>query len=112
MLTFAWTAALSFSPLPLRVSLLLGILTALIGFCAGIYALVVAFIHFFFADVGIPYSSGWASIMTLLCLVGGAILVGIGILGEYVARIYDEIKARPLYLVSYRRNVEHSTHPL
>jgi glycosyltransferase involved in cell wall biosynthesis len=108
MLTFAWTAALSFSPLPLRVSLLLGIVTALIGFAAGLYALIVAFIHFFFADVGIPYSSGWASIMTLLCLVGGAILVGIGILGEYVARIYDEIKARPLYLVSYRRNLESS----
>lgn len=111
MLTFAWTAALSFSPLPLRVSLLLGILTALIGFFAGLYALVVAIIHFFFADLGIPYSSGWASIMTLLCLVGGAILVGIGILGEYVARIYDEIKARPLYLVSYRRNVETPSAP-
>lgn len=106
MLTFAWTAALSFSPLPLRVSLVVGVLTAFVGFAVGIYALFVAFIHFFFRDVGIPYNSGWASIMTLLCLVGGAILMGIGILGEYVARIYDEIKARPLYLVSYRRNLD------
>ena len=107
MLKFAWTAALSFSPLPLRVSLVLGLLTALLGFMAGIYALVVAFIHFFVKDVQIPYSSGWASIMTITCLVGGAILMSIGILGEYVARIYDEIKARPLYLISHRRNVEH-----
>lgn len=105
MLTFAWTAALSFSPLPLRVSLLLGVLTALVGFAAGIYAIGVAFLHFFFNNLGITYNAGWASIMTLLCLVGGSILIGIGILGEYVARIYDEIKARPLYLVSYRRNV-------
>lgn len=105
MLTFAWTAALSFSPLPLRVSLMLGVFTALLGFAAGLYAVVVAILHFFFEDLGIPYNSGWASIMTLLCLVGGAILMGIGILGEYVARIYDEIKSRPLYLVSYRRNI-------
>lgn len=107
MLTFAWTAALSFSPLPLRVSLMLGVFTALIGFVVGIYAIVVAILHFYFSDLGsIPYNSGWASIMTLLCLIGGSILMGIGILGEYVARIYDEIKARPLYLVSYRRNLE------
>ena len=105
MLKFAWTATLSFSPLPLRISLMLGVATAFLGFGVGLYALVVGFIHFFMADVGIPYNSGWASIMTVLCLVGGFILIGIGILGEYVARIYDEIKDRPLYLVNYRRNL-------
>lgn len=106
MLKFAWTAALSFSPLPLRVSLVLGLIIAFIGFLAGLYALVVGFIHFFMPSINIPYSSGWASIMTLTCLVGGAVLISVGVLGEYVARIYDEIKARPLYLVSYRRNLE------
>jgi len=110
MLKFAWTAALSFSPLPLRVSLVLGLMIAFIGFLAGLYALIVGFIHFFMPSINIPYSSGWASIMTLTCLVGGAVLISVGVLGEYVARIYDEIKARPLYLVSYRRNLEqHST---
>lgn len=106
MLKFAWTAALSFSPLPLRISLVLGFVTALLGFAAGVYALSVAFIHFFVPNFTIPYSSGWASIMTVNCLVGGAVLMSVGILGEYVARIYDEIKARPLYLVSYRRNLQ------
>jgi dolichol-phosphate mannosyltransferase len=106
MLKFAWTAALSFSPLPLRISLVLGFVTALLGFAAGLYALAVAFIHFFVPGYTIPYSSGWASIMTVNCLVGGAVLMSVGILGEYVARIYDEIKARPLYLVSYRRNLQ------
>lgn len=105
MLTFAWTATLSFSPLPLRVSLMLGVFTAFLGFGVGLYALVVGLIHFLMTDVAIPYNSGWASIMTVLCLVGGFILIGIGILGEYVARIYDEIKERPLYLVNYRRNL-------
>jgi dolichol-phosphate mannosyltransferase len=107
MLKFAWTAALSFSPLPLRASLVLGLVTAFVGFLAGLYALVVAFIHFFVKDANVPYSSGWASIMTITCLVGGAILISVGVLGEYVARIYDEIKARPLYLVSHRRNLDH-----
>ncbi|NBW81811.1 hypothetical protein EBR21_08660, partial [bacterium] len=107
MLKFAWTAALSFSPLPLRASLVLGLVTALVGFLAGLYALVVAFIHFFVKDANMPYSSGWASIMTITCLVGGAILISVGVLGEYIARIYDEIKARPLYLVSHRRNLDH-----
>jgi len=106
MLAFAWTAALSFSPLPLRISLMLGVITAFLGFAVGLYAVVVGLIHYYLRDLGIPYNSGWASIMTVLCLVGGAILMGIGILGEYVARIYDEIKARPLYLVSYRRNLD------
>lgn len=107
MLKFAWTAALSFSPLPLRVSLILGFMTALLGFTAGFYAVVVAFIHFFIPHINMPYSTGWASIMTVTCLVGGAVLMSVGVLGEYVARIYDEIKARPLYLVSYRRNLDH-----
>lgn len=106
MLKFAWTAALSFSPLPLRLSLVLGLATALLGFAAGVYAVIVAFVHFFIPNLNVPYSSGWASIMTVTCLVGGAILFSVGVLGEYVARIYDEIKARPLYLVSYRRNLE------
>jgi dolichol-phosphate mannosyltransferase len=106
MLKFAWTAALSFSPLPLRVSLILGVLIAFVGFLAGAYALSVGFIHFFMPEFRMPYSSGWASIMTLTCLVGGAVLISVGVLGEYVARIYDEIKARPLYLVSYRRNLD------
>jgi dolichol-phosphate mannosyltransferase len=106
MLKFAWTAALSFSPLPLRAGLILGVVIAFVGFLAGAYAVVVGLIHFFMPDLQVPYSSGWASIMTLTCLVGGAVLISVGVLGEYVARIYDEIKARPLYLVSYRRNLD------
>jgi dolichol-phosphate mannosyltransferase len=108
MLKFAWTAAVSFSPLPLRISLMLGISIAAIGVLVGIYAVVMSFIHYFIQPVGFNYHPGWVTIMTMLCLIGGSILIGLSVLGKYVARIYDELKDRPLYLVNYTRNVGES----
>ena len=42
---------------------------------------------------------GWPSLMIAICLIGGAQLVSVGILGEYVVRIYDEVRARPNFVV-------------
>lgn len=100
MLKLAMNAAVSFSPLPLRFSLGLGIVVALIGFCVGIYALYRAFQHFIL-QMPIVYNPGWATIVTLICLIGGSILISIGILGEYVARIFEESKGRPLYVIEF-----------
>lgn len=105
MLKFAWTAAVSFSPLPLRFSLMLGFLIAGIGVIVGFYAIIMSFIHYFIQPAGFNYNPGWGTIVTMLCLIGGSILIGLGVLGEYVARIYDELKDRPLYLVNYTKNV-------
>lgn len=106
MLKFAWTAAVSFSPLPLRISLGLGISTAAFGLLVGIYSVIQAIKHFFRlnSDSYIYYNPGWATLVTLICLVGGTILICLGILGEYVGRIFEEIKSRPLYLVRVRKN--------
>jgi len=52
-----------------------------------------------------PMVPGWASLMVVICLVGGGILVSIGVLGEYIARIFEEVKGRPLYLVSDTMNL-------
>jgi dolichol-phosphate mannosyltransferase len=99
MLQFAWTAAVSFSPAPLRVSMLAGIVLALLGFSDGVYAVVRKLL-------GHPLVPGWTSLMAALCVIGGGILLSIGILGEYIGRIFEEVKGRPLYFVSYRANVE------
>ncbi|MDP9174052.1 MAG: glycosyltransferase family 2 protein [Planctomycetota bacterium] len=97
MVRFAWTAAISFSPAPLRLSLIMGVLVALAGLGEGIYAVLRALI----IHDTVP---GWASAITVVCVIGGAILISIGILGEYVGRIFEASKGRPLYIVSNTAN--------
>ena len=99
MLKFAWNAALSFSPAPMRVILLLGFLVAFFG--AGYACLATAMVL-----AGYWTQPGWSSIIVLLCLIGGAILIAQGIIGEYVGKIFEETKGRPLYIVGASINVE------
>lgn len=97
MLIFAWTAALSFSPAPMRLILLLGVLIAGFGLAEGVYAVIRTLL-------GLYVVPGWSSLVVVICLIGGAILVSIGTLGEYVARVFEEVKGRPLYIVADRTN--------
>jgi polyisoprenyl-phosphate glycosyltransferase len=98
MLLFAWNAAVSFSPLPLRLALAM-------GFCLlGASLLYVGFaIYSVFA--GRFVVAGWASSITFTGMVGGAILISLGLLGEYVGRIFEEVKGRPLYTVNVVANL-------
>jgi dolichol-phosphate mannosyltransferase len=97
MVAFAWTAAISFSPIPLRISLFAGVLLAMFGVGDGVYAIIRRHEH-----RTVP---GWTSLMVMLCLIGGGVLLSIGILGEYVGRIFEQVKGRPLYVVSRRVNM-------
>jgi glycosyltransferase involved in cell wall biosynthesis len=99
MLLFAWTAALSFSPLPVRISFVLGAALFSLGGAYAAYAL-------FRVVFGLYIVPGWASLIMMNCLTAGAIMMGLGVIGEYVARIFEEVKNRPLYIVSYRTNFE------
>jgi len=92
MIRLAWTAAVSFSPLPLRMSFLAGGLMALLAVEEAIRALVA---HFSGRTV-----AGWTSLMIVLCMSNAALLVTVGILGEYVGRIFEESKGRPLYIIA------------
>lgn len=93
MLRFAWTAATSFSAIPLKASACLGAVITFIGLGEALWAVLVKLFHWY----AVP---GWSSLTVLISIIGGAILVSIGILGEYVGKVYEQTKNRPLYLVS------------
>ena len=97
MLAFAWTAASSFSTLPLQLSLVLGLLIGLFGLAEGVEAIIAA-------SLG-RVVVGWTSLMVITCLIGSSLLVSVGILGEYVGKIYEQSKGRPLYFVAQAFNV-------
>jgi len=99
MLRFAWTAVTSFSALPLKLSLLGGLLLTAFGV---IYSAYVVYETFVLRTT----VRGWSSLVCFQLLFSGATLTAIGLVGDYVARIYEEVKGRPLYVVSDARNLE------
>jgi polyisoprenyl-phosphate glycosyltransferase len=92
MAAFAWTAITSFSALPLRLGVLAGLAMTLLGALYFVYALYRALV----AHATVP---GWTSLVFLQIFFSGATLLSIGLMGEYLARVYDESKRRPLYIV-------------
>src|SRR5450759_3682293 len=98
MLALAWTAATSFSTVPLQISIVLGLITGIIGIEEGIRAILAAL----FGWYSVP---GWTSLMVVTSIIGSALLISVGILGQYVGKIYEQSKERPLYLVSRTFNV-------
>lgn len=94
---YAFDAIFSFSYKPLRFSLAMGVATAIFAMVFAV-VLVTARIR----GVGIlggPVVIGYTSTIVSILFLGGIQLIGIGILGEYLGRVYDEVKRRPLYLI-------------
>ncbi|MGB0370683.1 MAG: glycosyltransferase family 2 protein [Opitutales bacterium] len=92
MLGFALNGVLSFSALPIRIITLAGVFIGLMGFGYGVYVVGRWYV---LGDT----VKGWPSLIVLLSLIGGMILLGLGIVGEYVSRIYEALKARPWYIL-------------
>jgi polyisoprenyl-phosphate glycosyltransferase len=90
-------AVSSFSHVPLQLATLLGFLVSLLAFLGIPYVIVNKLLGF--------YVEGVSTLLFALLLLGGIQLITLGIIGEYISRIYDEVKHRPLYLVEERRNV-------
>jgi polyisoprenyl-phosphate glycosyltransferase len=105
MLRFAWTAISSFSALPLRLSVVLGLICTLVGLGYGLFSIFAAVV----LKATVP---GWTSLVCLNIVFSGATLVCIGLVGDYVAKIYEEAKGRPLYVVSDAENLEASQSPI
>ena len=90
---YALDALLSFSHKPLHLTWLLGMGISLVCFT---YGIVLVILRIF--DIG--YIQGFTTLAFSLFFLGGVQLIAIGILGEYLARVYDEVKHRPLYIIS------------
>jgi glycosyltransferase involved in cell wall biosynthesis len=97
MLRFSLDAITSFSWRPLQLATVLGFLLSLVALLT-----IPVVIGLRLAGETIP---GFATVLCIVLLLGGIQLITIGIIGEYVGRIYDEVKGRPLYLVSSSRNL-------
>lgn len=93
MLRFATDGIMSFSTKPLQLSVGLGMACAILSFFGIGYALFLRI----FTNIWVE---GWTALMIAILFIGGVQLISVGILGEYVGRIYSEIKGRPLYVVS------------
>jgi dolichol-phosphate mannosyltransferase len=96
MVRFSLDAVASFSNLPLQFATLLGFVFSTIAF-----ALIPVVVGLKLTDQYVP---GFASVAVAVLLLGGIQLITVGIIGEYVGRIYDEVKRRPLYIVRERLN--------
>jgi glycosyltransferase involved in cell wall biosynthesis len=91
----AFDGVVSFSTVPLKLALVFGLIVSMGGFAGVLLVAYLRLVHAF-------YLPGWASLMVVVLFLGGIQLTTIGIVGEYIARIYEEVKFRPLYLVASR----------
>ena len=98
MVAFASNAMLYFSKNPLRLATGLGFISVLVGIVLAIWFTLGKIYGFSNAEVG------WTSIMTSIIFFGGVQLLTVGVLGQYVGILFDEIKARPEYIIDERRN--------
>ncbi|NMP14887.1 glycosyltransferase family 2 protein [Thalassotalea sp. Y01] len=91
-----WNLALegitSFSTLPLKIWTYIGVCIALLSFCYGVFIITLALL----SGIDVP---GYSSLIVIILFLGGVQLIGIGILGEYIGRIYMEAKKRPLFII-------------
>jgi glycosyltransferase involved in cell wall biosynthesis len=96
LMRYALDGVFSFSYLPLRLLTYAGLFIALAGFVAAVFYAIRRILNIETAP------TGYTTLVTIVLFLGGVQLIGIGVLGEYLGRIYDEVKHRPLYLI--RRN--------
>lgn len=91
----ALSGYIGFSAMPLRLATWFGFLAAGVGFVVALWVLVTPLI-------GIPTPRGWASTLSVILFLSGVQMMLMGIIGEYLSRVYDEVRQRPLYIVRYR----------
>ena len=92
MIAFAVTGIVSFSKMPLQISIYIGLAMSILAILHGILMTVL----FFFTS---KPPAGWTTLVALVSFLGGLQLIVLGIIGEYIGAIFDEVKNRPLYIV-------------
>ena len=104
MLKFAIDGITAFSFVPLQAAMYLGLGISFLSFLYIAYAIYLKL----FTDQTVP---GWTSLVVAVLFLGGVQLIALGIIGEYVGRVYEEVKQRPLYLVDERIGFETTNQP-
>ena len=102
MAALAVDGVTSLSVKPLRIITVLGLIISVISFIGTIWAFVM---HCIGSTV-----DGWASVTCIVCFLGGIQLVSLGVIGEYIGKIYMEVKGRPRYIISERTNEKKTIH--
>jgi glycosyltransferase involved in cell wall biosynthesis len=96
MIKFATDGIVGFSTAPLRLALMAGVVMAVASVAYGIVLLALKL-------AGAPFAPGYASLLVTITFLSGVQLIVMGMVGQYVARVYDEARARPLYLIREAR---------
>lgn len=104
MISFAMDGIISFSVVPLKLAVWTGIVAIWMAVAGIVVAVFVRLFGFYDLQLG----RGWASLFVAVLFMGGIQLVSLGIIGEYLGRIYTEVKRRPLYAVEERLGFEHA----
>ena len=102
MVRFALDAIIGFSALPLQIATVAGFAISLLGFAYLVYVLAIAI-----AGTTVP---GWTSVIVVALLLGGVQLMCLGMIGQYIGRMYDESKGRPLFVIA--EDTRHAAPPL
>ena len=97
LFTFAVNTILCFSNLPLKLGIYAGIFSGALGFLVMIYTIWT------WTQVGTP--DGYATIVVLLCFMFAMLFLIVGIIGEYIAILFSELKDRPIYIVDFTTNI-------
>jgi len=97
MFSFAWEGITSFSSVPLRLASITGFIISL-----GSVGLILWALYVRLSGKAIP---GWASIVIPLFFIGGLNILFLGLMGEYIGKIYSEVKKRPLFIIQERHNI-------
>ena len=103
MIEFAADGILSFSFAPLRLATWTGFAAIGVALAGVIYAVLLRLLT-------TDWVRGWSSLFVAILFMGGVQLIFLGIIGEYIGRIYGEVKQRPLYFVSERLGFERENH--
>ena len=97
LVRISFDAITSFSRVPLQIATVVGFVVSAIAFLAIPYAIIARIL-------GVSYVKGFSTLLLAVLFLGGVQLITLGIIGEYLGRVYDEVKARPLYVVRDRIN--------
>jgi polyisoprenyl-phosphate glycosyltransferase len=99
LMQLALSGYVGFSTIPLRLASVLGVLSATLGFLVAFWAVMATIL-------GAPTPAGWASTLSTVLLLSGVQLLVLGVIGEYLGRVYDEVRCRPAYVIEQTTGFE------